>query len=216
MTAINCMAIVAHPDDECLSAGGYIQSRIASGAIVVVLCVFGRVYNYGEGEQYAEAQQYAFRKACKVLGASASQCLDLPEGEPNKQSYYTVLKYLEIALNGIRPEEVVIHDNQDRNQDHRWLHEVCQIALRPWANPRLKLVLGMQSPDGMPKVTNYYVPVAESQHKTQMLALESYAQETRDGAHPRSPVNLDAWQRVHGSYCNEVRAEPFRLIYAKD
>jgi LmbE family N-acetylglucosaminyl deacetylase len=219
MAAINCtMVITAHMDDECLSAGGLIQNRIASGHRVVLLNVFGRVYNYGQGRQYSEEQHSAWDSSCKALGLKDGDYtpLGLPEGEPTQQSYYSLLERIEYFLGTHFPTEVVIHDDQDRNQDHRWLSDVCKIALRPWSVPQVKRVLMMQSPDGLPKLANYYVPLLDSQFDINVSALEYYAQEQRNPPHPRSIKHLDAWLRSFGGCCNSDRAEPYRLYFAKE
>lgn len=214
--AINCMVILAHQDDECLSTGLYIQSRVAKSMDVHVLTVFGRNYDYGQGDQYVEENNSAYEQSCDLLKVRDRDFLCLLEGEPTSQSYYRVLRKIEQALKKYNPVEVVIHDDQDRNQDHRWLSDVCKIALRPWAFPDIKRVLMCQSPDGLPKDVNHYVRGTEKRWQTQVLAVESYARELRTGVHPRSLATLNNWQRVLGSYCDSERAEPFRTYFSKD
>jgi LmbE family N-acetylglucosaminyl deacetylase len=215
-SAINCMAVVAHADDEALSCGAWLLDRKARGWNTHVLVVFGRKYNYGQGDQKLQDQIDALDHSCLTLNVDSWTGLWLEEGEPTRVGYYQILKEIESKLDTLRPVEVVIPDSQDRNQDHTFLNEVCQITVRPWAYPSIKRVLMCQSPDGSPKITNHYVPVTEDMHHTQIRAVECYAQEVRGGAHPRSPVNLDAWQRVHGSHAYLERAEPYRLLYSKD
>lgn len=215
-SAIDCsLVVVAHPDDEALSTGGYLLDRKAKGWETHLLVVFGRKYSYGRGHQRADQQRQALRQSSKILGVSRLTYLELPEGDPQTVTHDSVLQPLESMLTELRPSEIVIHDDQDRNQDHCWLNRVCRIAVRPW-NTSARRVLLCQSPDGQSKAVNHYVPLTESQHRLQMSALECYVQEQRTGSHPRSPENLDAWQRVHGSFCNHARAEPFRTLYSKD
>lgn len=216
MAAIDCTLILAHQDDECLSTAGLVLNRIAAGKRVSLVTVFGRNYNYGVGPQHEQEQFDAWEKSCDILGIEDRLFLDLEEGEPQKQEHYVVLQHLENALSQWKPREVVIHDEQDRNQDHTWLSGICKIALRPWANPQIQRVLMCMSPDGRPKDTNYYVPMTESAHRTQVSAIESYARELRYSPHPRSLANVDAWQKQCGSNCSEHRAEPYRLYYSKD
>lgn len=211
------LVIVAHEDDEALSTGGLIARRASrDGVEVSVLTVFGRSYNYGQGDQHREEQAQAFRRSCGFLGVSAFGSLGLEEGEPARASYYYVLNKIETLLSSFGPTEVVIHDDQDRNQDHQWLSNVCKIALRPWNIPQVKRVLMCQSPDGLPKETNYYVSMTPMEVELKRSAVESYARESRMGVHPRSPENLDAWHALCGSFCNAERAEPYRLYYQRE
>lgn len=213
---MHTLIILAHMDDECLSTAGLILDRVACNKKVGLITVFGRNYNYGVGPQYAQEQMEAWEDSCSILGITEKVFLNLEEGEPQKQSHYAVLQDLETTLKEWNPMEVVIHDNQDRNQDHVWLSDVCKIALRPWAIPYVHRVLMCMSPDGRPKDTNYYVPVTENAHKLQVSAVERYSRELRTGSHPRSVQNLDAWQRTAGACCDSMRAEPYRLYYAKE
>lgn len=212
----NTLLILAHQDDECLSTGLYIQSQIKHCRTTHLLTVFGRTYGYGHGDQHEYENEQAYIRSCNTLGLVSTRWLGLKEGEPGSQSYYLVLQALEHTLEVLQPSEVVIHDDQDRNQDHRWLSEVSKIALRPWAFPCVRRVLMCQSPDGLPKITNHYVRGTEKFWNQQVLAVQSYALESREGTHPRSIQNLDAWQHVHGSYCAADRAEPYRTYFSKD
>lgn len=212
---LDCLVVVSHMDDEALSCGGYIQANVAERLRVGVVAVFDRKYNYGRGPQHQKEQIDAYQKSCATLGAIDAGCWLLEEGEPQAQRYVDVLERLEFLLNVTRPAEVVIHDDQDRNQDHKWLSGACKIALRPWANPWLTRVLMCQSPDGQPKDSNWYVPLSEKQLQVKLSAVECYAREARTGSHPRAPEVLRAWHQLCGSFCNEPYAEPYRLLYAK-
>lgn len=215
-SAINCMIIAAHQDDEALSFGGYALDRANRGLKVGVLNVFGRTYDYGDGPQHEEEQRRHWEESCELLKCQRLGNMALAEGEPQMHKHYGVLQRIEALMTLLQPTEVVIHDDQDRNQDHRWLSDVCKIALRPWANPWLELVLMGQSVDALPKMTNWYVPMTESDHKIKLSAVECYTRESRTGNHPRSPENLTAWHKVHGGFCAEDYAEPYRLFYSKD
>mgnify|MGYP000919564828 CR=1 FL=1 len=222
MSAIDCMVIVAHMDDESLSCGGLISRHLRAGHTVAVITVFDRKYNYGEGPQHLTEQMDAFEKAMTCLDSNPAvsrmdwRHLLFAEGEPGQQSYYQVLKYLESELDRLRPRQVVIHDDQDRNQDHLWLTTVCKIALRPFGNDFVDQILMCQSPDGLPKKTNYYVRMTKEVVDRKQDAVNCYAREARVSPHPRSPEMLKAWHQMHGSYCGAEFAEPYRLYYQRE
>jgi LmbE family N-acetylglucosaminyl deacetylase len=215
MSAIDCLVIVAHMDDESISCGGLILDRLARGQRVMVRTVFGRKYNYGVGEQHKAQQLQDHLNALSVLGVTEHGWMLLEEGEPSQQSYYEVLRQLESDLHVCSPREVVVHDPQDRNQDHQWLSKVCQIALRPWAWPSVERILMCQGLDGQTHDANWFVPLTRSMVHRKQEAVAQYAQEARTDPHPRSPQNIGAWMRVHGSMCGHQWAEPYRLYYGR-
>lgn len=213
---MRCLVIVAHMDDEALSTGGYIQTRVAQGWEVRCLTVFGRTYNYGDGDQGVKERLQGYAESCGVLGVSSFGSFEFPEGEPNSIEFYSVLRRLEDEILRMAPQEVVVPDCQDRNQDHKFLHTLSQLSLRPWAVPSVRRILGCQSPDGMSKDVNYFIPLSPAQVDTKWEAMACYPSEVRFGSHPRSRVSLEAWHRMYGAQCGVDFAEPYRLLRAID
>ena len=81
------VAIFAHPDDECLLAGGTLASLAAAGSEVHVLCL-----THGEQgpiaeesdvrrETLGEVRAAELQCAAKELGLRQAVCLDFPDGE---------------------------------------------------------------------------------------------------------------------------------------
>ena len=88
------LVIAPHMDDEAISCGGLIVRRLSEGDEVGVLCVYGRVHEYGRYDG-AEEEEKDFFAAKKALGfhhlgwascarasraSSASTRLELIEG----------------------------------------------------------------------------------------------------------------------------------------
>lgn len=213
---MDTLLILAHCDDEALSCGGLVQRRTEKELEVGLFTLFGRSYNYGKGFQYSEEQYLAWAQCCRNLGIGIRYCNDLPEGDTSNHNELKVLEAIERVLTKHKPTEVVIHDDQDRNQDHQWLSTVSKIALRHWAHPQLKRVLMCQSPDGLPKLTNHYEPMSGLQMTGKLHAMSLYTRESRENPHPRSPANLMALAQVAGSMCNEHYAEAYRIYYQKE
>jgi N-acetyl-1-D-myo-inositol-2-amino-2-deoxy-alpha-D-glucopyranoside deacetylase len=80
------LAILAHPDDESLVAGGTLARFAAAGMRVALLCAtrgeWGpisdeRLANY---ETLGKVREQELRDACEVLGVSWMRFLDLPDG----------------------------------------------------------------------------------------------------------------------------------------
>ena len=211
-----CLVLLAHMDDESISSAGYIQSRVAMGYGVKLVAVFDRKYDYGKGEQHIQEQKTACNEACGLLGITSYHLLHKPEGDPYQVLAQEVLKELETIMLVSNPVEVVIPDPRDRNLDHQWLHNLCKIVLRPWANPTLRRVLMAQALDAVARECNYFVPLTKKMLAVKLKAIACYDREARISPHPRSPELIKANAVVSGSHCHEMFAEPYRLFYQKD
>lgn len=205
------LVVVAHMDDESLNTAGLIQARIAAGSQVFVLVLFGRKYEYGRVQVTENSDEYEdFLSACHVLGVRSSSCPFLEEGEPGKVGYYACLEQVESALRFFGPmQEVVIPSELDLNQDHRFLADVCKIALRPANLAGLRRVLVARAFDSRLAPAQYYVPMSEEQMSKKLEAVACYRRESRTGVHPRSPQNIVAMHRVLGAQCGHEYAEGY-------
>lgn len=213
---MDTLLIMAHADDETLSCGGLALNRKSKRLEVGLITIFGRKYNYGAGPQYEKEQYSAWVGSCDTLGINTRYYENLPEGNTNHHSELKILSLIEKTLTLHQPKEVVIHDCQDRNQDHTWLSNVCKIALRTWAYPSVSRILMCQSPDGLPKITNHYEPQDAASVHRKCKAFGWYEQELRNDPHPRSTNNLISLSAVTGSMCNAEYAEAYRVYYQKE
>lgn len=214
MSKIRTLVIVAHMDDEAISCGGLLLNRRPGTCRVVT--VFGRKYNYGEGYQH-EAEQYkAFAQSIALLGHDSYRYLNFEEGEPQKTGYYAMLKEIENELAMFEPHEVVIPSPTDLNQDHRFLHEICKIALRPANLRRVRTILCWHGVDGGLPEFNYAVPLTPDNEMIKQAAIDCYELESRKSPHPRSPENMHALHRCVGSAMAVESAEPYTLLLQKE
>jgi LmbE family N-acetylglucosaminyl deacetylase len=207
------LVIVAHMDDEAISCGGLILNRAKEfGSDVGVIALFGRKYNYGKGDQYEAEQADQFARSCRLLGARSHYCYKFEEGEPQKIGYYNLLERLEGEFSMHQPEEVVVPSERDLNQDHRWLSDVCRIALRPANLDRTKRILAWHGVDGTVQSANWFESLSEEDLELKLKAVDGYTREKRSKPHPRCPENIVAMHRVVGSKCGWTYAEPYTLI----
>jgi LmbE family N-acetylglucosaminyl deacetylase len=209
--------IAPHLDDEAISCGGLIQARIAAGGTVYVLAIYGRKYDYGMEDQRAAdaAETEDFLHSCAILGCTGCYVL-LPEGEPHQVGYYKVLFEIERALKGFDPDEVICPAHDDLNQDHRFLHHVVGIALRPVNLGSVSRVLEFFALDGSVRQPNYFVPLTSNQGHTKLDAIAAYRREARGGTSPRAPTNVMAQMQVWGAACGSPLAEAYRLRFARE
>lgn len=217
---MDTLFVLAHQDDEVISCGGLIQSLFERGSRVRLLTMFGRKYNYGDGYQFASEQGEDFKNACLTLGFKKILGLGTPaavfffgreEGEPHKLGYYDGLAKIEYHLKDFKPTQVVTHSPLDRNQDHRHLSELMDIALRPANLGSVRRVLHCHGFDGTTQAANLYVPMTQGQIDVQLAALNCYAMEVREAPHPRSEMMLKAQHKVNGSKCGVYYAEAYTL-----
>lgn len=211
------LVIAPHMDDEALSCGALIVDRVARGVPVHVLFMHGRKYEYGLTTQDETEEKCAW-EAKRVLryGWMHGPRDLLEEGEPGRVGYYAALKKIETCLALVKPTEVVVPSNKDMNQDHKFLHQACKIALRPANLGRVKTILESRSFDTQLTRPNYYVSFDEDTLDRKLLAISKYSAEAREGFHPRAPATIKAVHTVLGSYCGAKYAEGFDLQFNKD
>jgi LmbE family N-acetylglucosaminyl deacetylase len=209
------LVIVAHQDDEALSSGCLILDRVRRGNQVMVVSVYGRVYDYGKitVEKSFEQEHPCFLNAKRALGYQDHLCLNLQEGEPAQVGYYTVLRGLETTLKVFNPDEVIIPSNHDLNQDHRFLHDICRIALRPVAlPPKAFMILAAQAFDRSHVQPNWFLAHSNKDMDSKLAAIACYEKEARVYPHPRSPLKIRAQHEVWGGQCHAGLAEAYELI----
>ena len=210
--------VLAHQDDEALSCGALILSRLSHGGEVSLLTLFSRKYHYGSGNQYGQEQMDAYYSSIRELTPLGSRELEarflgFEEGEPFKQRYYEVLEAIESKLTEYQPDSVVIPCMSDMNQDHRWLGDCSRIALRPSNLGTVQQVLVSYGLDGrLGAEMNWFLPVSLDMLEQKLRAVSCYERESRKVPHSRSRENLIAYHRLAGSLCGEEYAEPYTLL----
>lgn len=218
------LIIVPHLDDEVLGCAGLIQRRLARNeADINIWVAFGRKYP-GElperAAQLMEDQKLDAIQAVRVLSEWTGM-RDwnpfggplLEEGEPGRVGYYDLLTPLERQLDAFKPDEIVIPSAHDLNQDHRFLNEVCRIALRAGNRGRCIRIMESFGLDVMlPVEATFAIPMSWGMVDRMVDAMGKYERESRTGAHPRSPENLIAQRRFYGAQFGLEYAEPYRLI----
>lgn len=218
--------IAAHLDDEVLSTGGLIRKRVCVGGpeAVRVLAMCGRKYGQGLDAEMWKRQMAHATEAQKILGYDELTMYQMEEGEPTKVGYYAMLEKIELALTQFKPDEVVIPGAGDLNQDHRFLNEVCRIALRP-ANRQvgtqegpIRRIIESIAHDRLDGAASAHwgVVMTDRMVATVQSAMACYEDEVRQPPHPRSPVNIEARYRFYGSHFGFDFVEPYRMVAGID
>jgi N-acetylglucosamine malate deacetylase 1 len=126
-THVDVLAIMAHPDDVELTAGGTLLAAAAAGRrIGIVDLTGGETGSAGSRELRAEEA----REAAAVLGLHARECLGLPDaGLENSPAMRAAVAQV---IRRYRPQVVITHARQGRHPDHtvtaQLVRDACFVA----------------------------------------------------------------------------------------
>jgi N-acetylglucosamine malate deacetylase 1 len=125
------LAIVAHPDDESLFAGGTLARLARNGAAVHVLAlsdgVTSRVVTQ-EGDESRRRRHFA--EACQVLGVTYEAWNVFPDQQSDTVPQLLINREVELALHNHQPRMIFTHHVGDLNLDHRRVAEAVLVATR--------------------------------------------------------------------------------------
>jgi N-acetylglucosamine malate deacetylase 1 len=124
---IDVLAIMAHPDDVELTAGGTLLAAAAAGRRIGIIDLTGGETG-STGSRSLRADEA--REAAAVLGLHARECLDLPDaGLENSPAMRAVVAQ---AIRRHRPQVVITHARQGRHPDHtvaaQLVRDACFVA----------------------------------------------------------------------------------------
>ncbi len=112
------LVITAHPDDECLGAGGTIRNHTKADIPVDVLCLTG---NDKRNEELANA--------CDILGVRKIYPSNRGDFEIDRSLSDSVI---EVILQS-RPDIIITHSSEDYNRNHRICAELVMESIE-WAS----------------------------------------------------------------------------------
>jgi len=112
------LVITAHPDDECLGAGGTIRNHTKTGIPVDVLCLTG---NDIRNEELANA--------CEILGVRKLYSSNRRDFEIDTSFSDSVV---EVILQS-RPDIIITHSSEDYNRNHRICADLVMESIE-WAS----------------------------------------------------------------------------------
>jgi LmbE family N-acetylglucosaminyl deacetylase len=213
------LVIATHQDDESLSCGCLIYSRVIGGHQVKVLSIYGRVYDYGRQntDSTFELECSDFRRAQQILGFQTYECHNLNEGEPSQVGYYKVLEIIEKELKAFEPDEVIVPSFHDLNQDHVFLNHACRIALRAGNLPFKPFrVLEAFAFDRKSTHPNWFLSHSQKAMGIKIEAVNSYRREAREYPHVRSPLKIRAQHEVWGGMAGVGLAEGYNLLMFRE
>lgn len=213
------MAVVAHPDDEVLGAGGTLARHAQEGDEVHAIFLTDGVGARGADRDAATARATAARKAADILGISKLEFLGFPDNRLDEIGLLDVVQRMESILRDLRPTTIYTNHHGDLNIDHQICHRAVITACRPMPDGSVKRIYAMevasstewQTPDKSGFSPARFVniePFLEKKRK----ALQAYAEEMRAFPHARSLEALEALGRWRGASVGFGAAEAFMVM----
>jgi LmbE family N-acetylglucosaminyl deacetylase len=219
MSGTVVLAVVAHPDDEVLGAGGTLARHRQRGDQVRVVFLADGVSSRGSDTQAAERRIAAARKANSVLGAGEPGFLGLPDNKLDTLPLLDIVKALEAVIAEINPDTIYTHHAGDLNIDHVICHRAVMTACRPLPGTRVDRILAMEvasSTEWAPHSASVFNPTCFVDISATMdlkrRALEAYGEEMRDFPHARSYQALEAVAHCRGASVGLAAAEAFMVL----
>ncbi|MEM2142736.1 MAG: PIG-L deacetylase family protein [Candidatus Thorarchaeota archaeon] len=195
------LVVCAHPDDECIGAGGTVAKHAHLGFPVHVLCLTGNPERHRE-----------LSASCKTLGVSTLRAIERGDHDIDWSLRAVVVE----AILDVRPAVVITHTPDDYNRAHEMCHRVVVEAVE-WASHvtqfpnahRTRQVLTMEintlhpHPNILVDVSSSYdVAIsALSEHKSQLRKSDRFYERF-----------YDARTRLRGVQAGCERAEAFGIV----
>ncbi len=194
------LVVVAHPDDECLGAGGTIRRHVELGVPVSVLCLTGN------DERNAE-----LNKACKTLGVAAVHTSMRGDFDIDWSLSHEIAQ----TILRTRPTTIITHSVEDYNRNHILCAQIVMEAVE-WASHvtmfddahRVERIYNMEI-NSLLSRPSIMVDISDC-YDTAVQALKHHKSQ-RSKARGFYPNLYDARTRLRGVQAACDRAEAFGL-----
>jgi N-acetylglucosamine malate deacetylase 1 len=214
------LAIVAHPDDEVLGAGGTLARHAHDGASVHIVFLADGVGARGADRAAGERRAKAARTAAACLGAKEPIFLGLPDNRLDSVDLLDITQQIERFVTNIAPSILYTHHAGDLNIDHVICQRAVLTACRPLPGSKLRAIYAMEVPSSTewaPSSTqNTFQPTRfvdiSVTREVKRRALEAYAEEMRPFPHPRSFEAIKALSTWRGATAGLQAAEAFMVL----
>ena len=138
------LALVAHPDDEVLGAGGTLALHALRGDEVHIVFLTDGVGARGADRAAEERRAEAAIKAASILGARPPRFLGFPDNCVDRIALLDVVQAIEAVIASVQPATVYTHHAGDLNIDHAICHRAVLTACRPLPGSKLRRIYAME------------------------------------------------------------------------
>lgn len=214
------LAVVAHPDDEVLGAGGTLARHSAKGDEVHIVFLADGVGARGDDKLAVKRRAKAASLAASLLGAREPQFIGFADNRLDAVDLLDITRAIEKVVEKIAPSTVYTHHAGDLNIDHSLCHRATLTACRPLPGSPIRCIYAMEIPSSTewasPSAAEAFLPthfvdISEVQ-EIKRRALEAYSEEMRAFPHPRSFEAVSALATWRGASAGLKFAEAFMVV----
>jgi LmbE family N-acetylglucosaminyl deacetylase len=214
------LALVAHPDDEVLGAGGTLAGHAARGDQVHIVCLTDGVGARGDDRAAVARRAEAAARAASILGAHPPKFLGFPDNRLDQVTLLDVVQAIEGAIDALKPVTIYTHHEGDLNIDHAICHRAILTACRPMPGSIVRNIFAMEVASSTewasPNSATAFAPTRYVDISLTMAvkrrAIEAYAEEMRSFPHPRSIEAITALATWRGANVGLTAAEAFMVV----
>lgn len=210
------MFVVAHPDDEVLGAGAFINKAIRQGDEVCVV-IMNADYEKTRSEMFQDIQT-----SHDILGITNKALFSYRNMDFYNEDHRDMVESIEAEIKAFKPDFIFTHNPSDLHSDHGITSMVTQQAARLWQRHSTGYkVSGLYfmevlsstdwSKDGFKPDT--YVDVEFEDVEAKIAALACYKNVVRPAPHPRSEDSITALAILRGSDIGYHYAEAFKTVW---
>lgn len=206
------MFVVAHPDDEVLGGGAFINKAIKRGDEVCVV-ILNADYEKTRNEMFND-----IKRSHDVLGIINTALFSYRNMDFYNENHRDMVESIEAEIKSFQPDYIFTHNEKDLHSDHAITSMVTQQAARLWqrhsSGHKVKglyfmEILSSTNWSGHSFKPDTYVEVSKEDVEAKIDALKVYQNVVRPAPHPRSEECVKSLAVIRGADIGYKYAEGF-------
>lgn len=215
---MNCLIVVAHPDDEVLGAGATIYKMVQEGHRVAVAIMSS---NAEVRANISDTLQSDMGNALNMLGVEKIYPASFPNIKMNTVPHLELVQFVESCIKDFNAQRIITHYPSETNNDHVVTAYAVQAACRLfqrqqeaaklcelWFMEVLSSTEWSLDPTANRFSPNCFVEIGKEALNMKIQALREYKGVMRPYPHPRSVEAIEGLAAFRGaqSGCNYAEA----------